>query len=101
VVPFKSNLSLDEEGLRRVCKHLLKLDGIDGLVVNAHASEVDSLTNEERIRMVEIVCEETHAKDRKVVSGVVPFPGSNAGAVLTARTLEKAGADALLLLGPG
>ncbi len=101
VAPFKSDLSLDEHALRRVCRHVLELGGIDALVVNAHASEVDSMTSEERVRMVEVVGDEARAKNRKVVSGVVPFPGSNAGAVATARAMEKAGADSLLLLGPG
>jgi len=101
VAPFKSDLSLDEHALRRVCRHVLELGGIDALVVNAHASEVDSMTTEERVRMVEVAGEESRAKNRKIVSGVVPFPGSNAGAVATARAMEKAGADSLLLLGPG
>ncbi len=101
VAPFKSDLSLDERSLRSVCQHVLELGGIDALVVNAHASEVDSMTMEERVHMVEIAGEEARAKNRKVVSGVVPFPGSNAGAVATARAMEKAGADSLLLLGPG
>ena len=101
VAPFKTDLSLDERSLRSVCRHVLELVGIDALVVNAHASEVDSMTMEERVQMVEIVGEEARAKNRKVVSGVVPFPGSNAGAVATARAMEKAGADLLLLLGPG
>ncbi len=87
VAPFKSDLSLDEHALRRVCRHVLELGGIDALVVNAHASEVDSMTSEERVRMVEVVGEEARAKNRKVVSGVVPFPGSNAGAVATARAM--------------
>ncbi|MFQ5802737.1 MAG: dihydrodipicolinate synthase family protein [Candidatus Methylomirabilales bacterium] len=100
IAPFKTELSLDEHALRRLCQHVLKSDGIDGLVVNAHASEVDSMTMEERVWMVEIAGEEARAKNRKVVSGVVPFPGSNAGAVATAQAMEKAGADAVLLLGP-
>jgi dihydrodipicolinate synthase/N-acetylneuraminate lyase len=100
VAPFRKNLSLDEQALRQVCRHVLKLDGIDGLVVNAHASEVDSLTGEEQIRMVEIVGEEARAKNRMVVSGIVPIPNSNAGAVAKACTMEGAGASALLLVGP-
>ena len=35
VAPFKPDLSLDESALRRVCRHVLELEGIDGLVVNA------------------------------------------------------------------
>lgn len=33
-----------------------------------------------------------------VISGIVPVPNSNAGAVTKARTVERAGANALLLL---
>ncbi len=39
VAPFKSDLSLDERSLRSVCQHVLELDGMDALVVNAHARE--------------------------------------------------------------
>jgi dihydrodipicolinate synthase/N-acetylneuraminate lyase len=62
VMPFKSNLILDEKALRRACQHVLKADGIEGLVVNVHVSEVDSLSTVEQVSIVEIFGEEAHAK---------------------------------------
>lgn len=101
VAPFTADDKIDEAALQRVCQHALDVKGIDGLVVNAHASEVDSMTDAERIQMVEIVGEEAHKRGARLVSGVVPVPGSNAGGVATAKAMQEAGADGLLLLGPG
>src|SRR5690606_23693346 len=100
VVPFASNLSVDQEGLRAVCRHVLKVEGIDGVVVNAHAGEVDTLTAEERLDVLRIAGEEARAHGKKAVSGVLPIPGSFPGAITMARHTEDAGADGLLLLGP-
>lgn len=100
VVPFKSNSDIDEAALKRVCKFMLDVDGIDGLVVNANAGEVDALSEEERVQVLRIARDEAHAAGKLVVGGVVPFPGTNAAAARTAKTMEQEGADALLLLGP-
>lgn len=100
VVPFKDSLEIDESAFRRVCQHMLKVDGIDALVVNANAGEVDSLTESERLKVVEIARDEAHAAGKQVVASVVPVPGTNAAAVRTAREMQAAGADSLLLLGP-
>lgn len=100
VVPFKESLEIDEAAFRSVCQHMLKVKGIDGLVVNANAGEVDSLTEGERMRIVEIAKDEAHSAGKRVVASVVPVPGTNAAAARTARELEAAGADSLLLLGP-
>lgn len=100
VVPFDSDLEIDEAGLRAVCRHVLRTDGVDGLVVNANAGEVDALTVAERLRVLTIAREEARARGKTVIAGVVPVPDSHRGAVDTAREMEAAGADGLLLLGP-
>lgn len=100
VVPFKANSDIDEAALRQLCQHMLQVDGIDGLVVNANAGEVDALTEQERVQVLRVARDEAHAAGKKVVAGVVPFPGTNAAAVRTARTMQDEGADGLLLLGP-
>jgi len=100
VVPFKANSDIDDVALRRLCQHMLSTDGIDALVVNANAGEVDALTEDERVQVLRIARDEAHRASKKVVAGVVPFPGTNAAAVRTARTMQDEGADGLLLLGP-
>ncbi|TAM04478.1 MAG: dihydrodipicolinate synthase family protein [Pusillimonas sp.] len=100
VVPFKENSDIDDAALRSLCQSMLKVDGIDGLVVNANAGEVDALTEEERVHVLRVARDQAHAVGKLVVGGVVPFPGTNAAAVRTAKTMENEGADALLLLGP-
>lgn len=100
VVPFKDNSDIDEAALRQLCKFMLQVDGIDGLVVNANAGEVDALSEEERVQVLRIARDEAHAAGKLVVGGVVPFPGTNSAAVRTAKTMQDEGADALLLLGP-
>ena len=65
VVPFKANLEIDQEGLRAVCRHMLTDEGIDGIVVNAHAGEVDTLTTEERELVVQIASAEARAHGKR------------------------------------
>jgi len=98
VAPFAEDDTIDEHALRAVCRHALDVNGVDGLVVNAHASEVNSMTMDERIRMIEIASEESRQRGARIVSGVVPFPGSNAGGAATAQTMQEAGADGTLLI---
>jgi len=100
VAPFKENSDIDESSLRQLCQYMLKVDGIDGLVVNANAGEVDALTEDERLKVLRIARDEAHAAGKLVIAGVVPFPGTNTAAVRTAKTMQDEGADALLLLGP-
>jgi len=100
VVPFKDNLEVDVPAFQRVCEHMLGVDGIDGLVVNANAGEVDALTEAERMLVLETARDAAHRAGKLVVAGVVPVPGTNAAAVSTAKAMQAAGADALLLLGP-
>lgn len=57
VVPLTEDDLLDEVALRSLCNHMSSIEGIDGLVVNAHAGEVDSLTYEERIQVAKAVAE--------------------------------------------
>lgn len=100
VVPFRESLEVDYERLRAVCRRMLEVDGIDGLVVNAHAGEVDTLTTEEREQIVRVTQEETRSAGKLVVSGVLPLGGSYPSAISMAQRMRDAGADSLLLLGP-
>lgn len=100
VVPFTEDDRLDEVAFRSICRHVGSIKGIDGLIVNAHAGEVDSLTYEERIQVAGIASEEAHSLGKRLVAGVSPYPDTNQGAIQTALDSQEVGADAILLIGP-
>ncbi len=98
-VPFKSDFTIDEEGLKRQIDYLLSIKGIRALCFNAHTGEVDSLSREERLNVLKIGVK--HARGRaKVVGGVVPIPDSTQGAIDLAKDVKDAGADGILLIAP-
>src|SRR3954451_16147604 len=93
VTPFTADLSLDEPELRRLVRGLAAVPGITGIVCNAHAAEVETLSREERRRCVEIAREEAPALT--VVAGV--RSSSTANAINGARDAVAASADALIV----
>ncbi|QIM48713.1 dihydrodipicolinate synthase family protein [Pusillimonas sp. DMV24BSW_D] len=99
VVPFTDSGEIDEPAFRKVCRFMLDVDGIDGLVVNANAGEVDALTDSERMLVLKLAIEEAHPRKKTVVAGIVPVPYTNAVAARSAQEAEQAGADGILLLG--
>lgn len=96
VTPFRSDLSLDEEGLRRLLRRQIE-GGIHFLVPCGTTGENPTLTREEHLRVVEITLEETGGKT-PVLAGC----GGNdtQGVVELARDLEGLGADGLLVVTP-
>jgi 4-hydroxy-tetrahydrodipicolinate synthase len=100
IAPFMPDFAINEASFRAVCRHVMDMPGIDGIVVNAHASEVDALDAEERTLLARLAAEEAHARNKTAISGVLPQPGSYPTAIAMARAAEKAGVDAILLMGP-
>jgi 4-hydroxy-tetrahydrodipicolinate synthase len=96
VTPFRSDLSLDEEGLRRLLRRQIE-GGIHFLVPCGTTGENPTLTREEHLRVVEITLEETQGKT-PVLAGC---GGNNTREVVElARDLEGLGADGLLVVTP-
>ena len=95
VTPLRGD-ALDEEALRRLVDEQIA-SGIDGLVPVGTTGESPTLTNEEHLRVIQIVVEATK-KRVPVIAGT----GSNS----TRETIEmsaaarKVGADGLLLVTP-
>src|SRR5256884_6241629 len=58
VLPFTSDLAIDEPAYRRHLRWLADTRGVTGIVANGHASEVSSLTREERKRSLAIALDE-------------------------------------------
>ena len=95
VTPFRRDL-LDEDALRRLVEEQIAA-GVDGLVPVGTTGESPTLTNEEHIRVIEVVIEAA-AKRVPVIAGT----GSNSTreAIELSQHAEKAGADAVLVVTP-
>ena len=96
VTPMRSDLSIDEESLRRYVDWLVG-QGIRGLAVNVDTGEGPHLFPEERLRVLQIVVEEVAGRALVVAGLAASF--TEQAARLAADT-ARAGADALLVLSP-
>jgi 4-hydroxy-tetrahydrodipicolinate synthase len=97
VTPFRKDLSLDEEALRRLVRRQID-GGINFLVPCGTTGESPTLTRKEHLRVVEITVEE--ARDRKVpvVAGAGGY--NTAEVIELAKEVEKLGADGILSVTP-
>ncbi|HKI05345.1 MAG TPA: 4-hydroxy-tetrahydrodipicolinate synthase [Thermoanaerobaculia bacterium] len=96
VTPFRSDLSLDEESLRRLVRRQIEA-GIHFLVPCGTTGENPTLCREEHLRVVEITLEEAHGRT-PVLAGC---GGNDTREVVElARDLEGLGADGLLVVTP-
>jgi 4-hydroxy-tetrahydrodipicolinate synthase len=96
VTPFRADLSLDEETLRRLVNRQLE-SGIHFLVPCGTTGENPTLSREEHLRVVEITLEEAKGK----VPVLAGCGGNDTREVVElARDLEGLGADGLLVVTP-
>ncbi len=96
ITPFRPDLSLDEEGLRRLVRRQIE-GGIHFLVPCGTTGENPTLSREEHLRVVEITLEEAR-KRTPVLAGC---GGNDTRRVIElARDLEALGADGLLVVTP-
>ncbi len=97
VTPFKSDYSLDIEGLRRLINYLIEEEKVDGLVPCGTTGESPTLSHEEHNKVIEITVKETRGRV-PVIAGT----GSNSTqeAVMMTKHAEEVGADATLQVGP-
>jgi 4-hydroxy-tetrahydrodipicolinate synthase len=94
LLPFDSDLEVDEVNYRRHVRDLVDTDGVTAITTNAHASEVATLTAEEQQRVLALTLEEVDGKV-PVISGV--YEDGSAKAAQIARAAERDGADGLLI----
>ena len=96
ITPFRRDLSLDEEALRRLVRRQID-EGIHFLVPCGTTGENPTLTRAEHLRVVEITVEEANGR----VPVVAGAGGSDTRAVVQlAREVEARGADGLLTVTP-
>jgi 4-hydroxy-tetrahydrodipicolinate synthase len=94
LLPFDSDLKIDENNYRWHIRYLIDTKGVAGLTTNAHASEIATLTLEEQQRSLNITLDEVAGKV-PVVCGVYE-DGTNK-ATKIAKMAEREGADCLLI----
>ncbi len=96
VTPFRKDLSLDEETLRKLARRQIAA-GINFLVPCGTTGESPTLTNEEHLRVVAITIEEAKGK----VPVLAGAGGYNTRHVIEmAREIERLGADGILSVTP-
>jgi 4-hydroxy-tetrahydrodipicolinate synthase len=100
LLPFHEDLAIDEASFRAHLRDVAAVEGVSGVTVNAHASEVASCSFEEQRRVLEI-SRETLGETRgglPIVNGV--YADGTLEAVRIARMAEQGGAAALLVFPP-
>src|SRR5256712_10313656 len=97
VLPFTSDLAIDERASRRHLRWLADTRGVTGIVANGHAAEVSSLTRDERKRSLAIALDEVGGAC-PVVAGI--YSDGTQEAVELARDARAAGAAGVLVFPP-
>ncbi|MFX0059316.1 MAG: 4-hydroxy-tetrahydrodipicolinate synthase [Candidatus Hodarchaeota archaeon] len=96
VTPFNKDESINEEQLRNLVNHLID-QGVTGLVPSGTTGEFVNMTFEERLKVIEIVVDETNGRI-PVIAGT-----GETGTKLVIDATNKAadiGADAVLIVTP-
>jgi 4-hydroxy-tetrahydrodipicolinate synthase len=97
VTPFRQDLSLDEDALRRLARRQVDA-GINFLVPCGTTGESPTLSKAELHRVVEIVIEEARRGKVRVVAGAGGY--NTAEVIERARDYEAMGADGILSVSP-
>lgn len=97
LLPFHDDLSIDEASLRVHLRDVVSTQGLSGLCINAHSTEVSSCTFDEQRRVLDIAQEEVG--DRlPLVHGI--YADGSLEAARLARMAAAGGASALLVFPP-
>src|SRR6202140_3711110 len=97
LLPFDSELAIDEVSFRRHLREVAATDGISAITINAHSTEVASCTFEEQRRVLEIAQDEIGGR-LPLVNGV--WADGSIEAARIARMAAAGGAAALLVFPP-
>src|SRR5438045_1680564 len=97
LLPFDADLAIDEASFRKHLRDVAATDGITGLTINAHSTEVASCTFEEQRRVLDIAQDEIGAR-LPIVNGI--WADGSLEAARIARMAADGGASALLAFPP-
>jgi 4-hydroxy-tetrahydrodipicolinate synthase len=98
LLPFDSDLQIDEPAYRSHLRDVAAVDGISALTTNAHSSEVHALTFEEQRRVLDITLDEVGGR-LPVVCGI--YADSAIQGIKLARQAAAGGAKCLLVFPSG
>ena len=96
LLPFDDDFSIDEQNYRKHLRHVIGVDGISAITVNAHASEAHACSFDEQCRVLDITRDEVAGVP--IVNGI--YADGSALAADLARMAEAGGASALLVFPP-
>ena len=97
LLPFDNDLEIDEANFRKHLRDVATTEGLSGITINAHSTEVASCTFDEQRRVLEITQDEVG--DRlPVINGI--WADGSIEAVRIARMAAQGGASALLVFPP-
>lgn len=97
LMPFNTDLSIDEPALRRHMRDIADTDGISSICVNGVSQEVTALTIEEQRRTMDVMMEEV-GDEIPLMHGV--FAHGAADAAKIAKQADAGGASCLLVFPP-
>src|SRR5262252_10360296 len=98
LLPFNDDLSIDEKSFRSHLRDVAATKGISAITINAHSTEVASLTFEEQRRVLAIAQDEIGER-LPLVNGV--WADGSIEAARIARMVADGGTSALLIFPPG
>ena len=96
ITPFKADLSVDYDALRRHLSETAQTPGVKGLAVNAGLAEILQLSDEEKKKILALA-RSVMLPDQLLISGI---EGRGPAAITDGLLAKAAGADALLVLPP-
>lgn len=99
--PFRSDGSADEGDLRAIVRYAVEA-GADGVVFPGVASEFDTMTDDERMRLAEIVADELASRELKGRAALVigASSGTAERSVALARHAGRIGAACVMVMAP-
>ncbi|HEY6192394.1 MAG TPA: 4-hydroxy-tetrahydrodipicolinate synthase [Bacteroidota bacterium] len=96
VTPFTAKGEIDEKALRKLVDFQIA-NGVEAILPSGTTGESATLTDDEQARVIGIVAEQAR-KRAKIIAGA--GANSTAKAIALSRNAMKAGADAILSVGP-
>jgi 4-hydroxy-tetrahydrodipicolinate synthase len=97
LLPFDNELAIDEASFRKHLRDVAATEGLSGITVNAHSTEVASCTFDEQKRVLDIAQDEIGAR-LPLINGI--WADGSIEAARLARMAAQGGASALLVFPP-
>ncbi len=97
LLPFRDDLSIDDQAYRAHIRQLAAVEGVSAITVNGHSCEVPSLSFDEQQRVLEIAADELEGKT-PIINGI--YADGSLDAARLARMSRQAGASCLLVFPP-